>query len=204
MRAGGCARRAQSRWHSPGRHVRHKQPSLTWRALPISSGRCSSRAGTPMSAGLLMTVSMRSALPSFRYCFTRLCLKEKSIFTSVPGEILARNGPLVRRGPRSGPGGEHRGDLLGPSDTDVVGDERLEEAPRPARVVEDQGAGDLHLAHRQLPPVAGGAVGGTERDRDHRRPPVEERLRVGRPETVADRLQPGRSGQAAKPLASDA
>ncbi len=51
--------------------------------------------------GLLMTVSMRSALPSFRYCLTRLCLKLKSIFTSVPGEkTLVRNGPGVRRGPR--------------------------------------------------------------------------------------------------------
>jgi len=38
-----------------------------------------------MSDGLLTTVSMRNALPSFRYCLTRLCLKVKSIFTSVPG-----------------------------------------------------------------------------------------------------------------------
>jgi hypothetical protein len=41
-----------------------------------------------MSEHLLITVSMRSALPSFRYCLTRLCLKRKSMLTSVPGEKM--------------------------------------------------------------------------------------------------------------------
>ena len=69
----------------------HKQAVVDLAGLADQLGQASSRAGTPMSAGLLITVSMRSALPSFRYCFTRLCLKEKSIFTSVPGEnTLAR------------------------------------------------------------------------------------------------------------------
>ena len=46
------------------------------------------------------------------------------------------------------------GDLFGAADADVVGDERLEERAGAARVVEDEGAGHLDLAHRQLPPVA--------------------------------------------------
>ena len=48
--------------------------SLTWRALATSSGMCSRRERTVRSHGLLMTVSMRRALPCFRYCLTRLCL----------------------------------------------------------------------------------------------------------------------------------
>ena len=51
-----------------------KQAVVDLRALEISSGRCSRRASTPMSFGLLTTVSILSALPSFRYCLTRLCL----------------------------------------------------------------------------------------------------------------------------------
>ncbi len=55
--------------------------------------------------------------------------------------------------------------------------------------VEHEGVGHLDLAHGQLPPVAGGAIRGRERGRDHRGPPVEECLHVGGPEPVTDRLQ---------------
>ena len=39
------------------------------------------------------------------------------------------------------------------ADVQIVGDQRLEEAAGMARCVEDDGAGDLHLPHRGLPPV---------------------------------------------------
>ena len=87
---------------------------------------------------------------------------------------------------------EHGPDLFGPADADVVGHERLEEAPGPAGVVEDEGAGDLDLAHRQLPEVAGPPVLVGERGRDDRRPAVEEALDVVGAEPVADRLQSAR------------
>ncbi len=58
----------------------------------------------------------------------------------------------------------------------------------PARVVEDQGAGDLHLAHGQLPPVARGPVGVGERCGDGGHPPVEERFDVSQAEPVTDGL----------------
>ena len=51
--------------------------------------------------------------------------------------------------------GEHERDLFGAADPDVVGHERLEEAAGAARVVEHERAGDLDLAHRELPPVPG-------------------------------------------------
>ncbi len=53
---------------------------------------------------------------------------------------------------------EHGVHLMRAADADVVGHEGFEERPGPAGVVEDQGAAHLHLAHGQLPPVAGGAV----------------------------------------------
>ena len=105
-----------------------------------------------MSDGLLMTVSMRSALPSLRYCLTRLCLYAKSIFTSVPGpKIRVRNWPAVVRRTCAAEDGV---DSFGAADADVVGDERFEEPPGPAGVVQHEGAGHLDLAHRQFPPVA--------------------------------------------------
>ena len=91
--------------------------------------------------------------------------------------------------------------LLGAADADVVGDERLEEAPCPPRVVEDERARDLDLAHRQLPPVAAGAVGLAERGRDHRQPAVEEGLHVAGAEPIAERLQPPRLRAAREPVA---
>jgi hypothetical protein len=100
--------------------------------------------------------------------------------------------------------GEHHRHLLGPTDADVVSHEGLEEAPRPARVVEDEGARHLDLAHRQLPEVARTPVVIGERGRDHRAPPVEEALDVRRPEAVADGLEGDRvlaRGEAVRELA---
>ncbi|SKV19416.1 Uncharacterised protein [Mycobacteroides abscessus subsp. abscessus] len=46
---------------------------LTARARACSSSRCCNRRRQPRSPGSLMTVSMRSARPSFRYCLMREC-----------------------------------------------------------------------------------------------------------------------------------
>jgi len=51
----------------------------------------------PTSLGLLRTVSICKPLAFFKYCLTLLRLKEKSIFTSVPGEKGSRRSRL--RGP---------------------------------------------------------------------------------------------------------
>jgi hypothetical protein len=85
--------------------------------------------------------------------------------------------------------GEDQRDLLGPPDADVVGDQRVKEAARAARIVEHQCAADLDLAHRELPPVAGGAIFARERRRQLGDPAVEESLHVLGAEAVADRLQ---------------
>ena len=98
------------------------------------------------------------------------------------------------------PGGEHRGHLLRAADADVVGDQRLEETAGPARVVEDQCPRDFDLAHRQLPPVAGGPVSAGERGRDDRRPPAGERLHISRPQTITDGLQAGRVVAGSEPV----
>ena len=115
----------------------------------------------------------------------------------MPGEkTRVRNGSLVGRAHLRR--AKTARDLLGTADADVVGYEGLKEAPGPARVVEDQGAGDLDLAHGELPPVAGRSVGGGERRRDHRGPAVEKALHVSRPEAVADGLEAGRLGAGGK------
>ena len=55
--------------------------------------------------------------------------------------------------------------LLGAAEVEVVGDQRLEERPAVAGLVEHQGAGGLDLPHRQLPPVPVGPVCRGERHR---------------------------------------
>jgi hypothetical protein len=80
-------------------------------------------------------------------------------------------------------------DLRGPAQADVVSHHGFEDGPAPAGLVEDDRAGDLDLAHRQLPPVAGLTVLVGERGRDRRHPAGEERLDVGGPQAITDRLQ---------------
>ena len=87
------------------------------------------------------------------------------------------------------PAGEHHRDGLGAPDVHVVLYQGLEEATGPPRIVEDEGAGDLGLAHREFPPVVGRPVGCVERGRDDRDPAVEEPLEIVRTEGVADGLE---------------
>ena len=85
--------------------------------------------------------------------------------------------------------GEDHRDLFGAADPDVVLNERFEEAAGAARVVEHERAGRLDLAHRELPPVAGGTILDRERRWDVGDPAIEERLHVLGAEGVAYRLQ---------------
>jgi hypothetical protein len=82
-------------------------------------------------------------------------------------------------------------DVLRAAQVQVVSDQRLEERPGPARGVEDDGAGDLDLPHRALPPVPGIAVLACEGHGDPVQPPLGEHLDGARLEPVADLLQPG-------------
>src|SRR5213594_3134255 len=90
------------------------------------------------------------------------------------------------------------------TDADVVGYQRLEEAPGTTRVVEHHRARHLHLPHGQLPPVAGGSIMVRQRPRDDRQPTVEEGFEVSWAEAVADRLKAlgiGAGGEAVGQLA---
>ena len=78
------------------------------------------------------------------------------------------------------------------AEVEVVGDAGPRRNRGRSGGVEDDGAGDLDLRHRQLPPVARVGVGGGERQREPRQPALEEHVDRARAEPVADRLQ--RSG----------
>ena len=91
-------------------------------------------------------------------------------------------------------------DQLRAADVEVVGHQGLEEPAGPPRCVEHQGARHLHLSHRQLPPIAGGAVVLGQRQRQDRPPALGEHLDRARAEPVADRLQRGRISAGSEPV----
>jgi hypothetical protein len=66
--------------------------------------------------------------------------------------------------------------VAGAAKVEVVGDQRLEEPTGVAGGVEHDGAGDLDLPHRALPPVAGIAVGLAKGQRQQRQPPLGEHI----------------------------
>ena len=78
---------------------------------------------------------------------------------------------------------------FGAADVEVVGDQGLEERPGVTGGGEHQGAGDLDLAHGQLPPEPGRLVSSGERDRQPRHPPGEEHADGAGLQPVADGLQ---------------
>ena len=90
--------------------------------------------------------------------------------------------------------------VAGAADVEVVGDQRLEEPTGVAGRVEHQGAGDLDLPHRALPPVAGVAVGLAKGQRQKRQPPLGEHVEVARSQPVTDGLQRGGVIAGGKPV----
>jgi hypothetical protein len=66
----------------PTRSVSSRR-ALTARALDCNSSRCIRRRWQVRSLGELMTLSIRSARPSLRYCLIRECLKNAFTVTSV-------------------------------------------------------------------------------------------------------------------------
>src|SRR6266540_859060 len=80
-------------------------------------------------------------------------------------------------------------DVLGAAKVEVVGHQGFEEGSGVAGGVEHDGAGGLDLAHGQVPPVPGVAVGGGKRQRQPRDPSFEEHPDRAGAEPVADGLQ---------------
>ena len=112
-------------------------------------------------------------------------------------------GPIAVRGWRGAAGdplGEQQADAIGATEVEVLADHRLEEVTALDRLVEDLGATDFELPDAQPMFVAGRPVGGRQGPGQMRAPAVEEALHVGRPEAIADRLEPAGSSQARKPL----
>jgi hypothetical protein len=111
--------------------------------------------------------------------------------------IAVRNTPLVSERILRGEDDLHVG---GPAKVEVVGNQRLEEPAGVAWRVEHQGAGDLDLPHRALPPVAAIPIRLAQRQRQTSKPALHEDVDGGWPEPVADRLEHGRVGAGPKPV----
>jgi hypothetical protein len=58
-------------------------PASGYRTGILSESLCQLSVALIRSSGELITVSIRNARPSFRYCLTRECLKNALIVTSV-------------------------------------------------------------------------------------------------------------------------
>ena len=89
------------------------------------------------------------------------------------------------------PAGKDHRDRFLTTDGDVVLHQGLEEAPGPTRIVEDERARHLDLAHGELPPKARRSVLARERGRDQGRRAVEEALDVSGTEALTDGLETG-------------
>jgi hypothetical protein len=95
---------------------------------------------------------------------------------------------------------EQQLDVLRPAQVHVLGKQCLEERAGVDVMVEDQGAGELHLPHRQLPPEPGVPVGTGERQREPGHPPLEPHLHRAGAEPIADLLQSGWVVAAGEPI----
>ena len=129
---------------------------MTRRAFATSSGRCCEAARDAEVVGVV-----DDGLDPERPAVLEVLLDPAVLVGEVDLDVAAGGedpGPEQRLGRLADLAGEHHRDLLGPADVDVVGDERFEEAAGAARVVEHERARHLDLPHRELPPVAGGAV----------------------------------------------
>ena len=98
------------------------------------------------------------------------------------------------------PAAEHELHLFRAADVQVVRAQRLKEPAGVAGLAEHEGARDLDLTHRDVPPIAAGPVGGGQRQRQPDPPPLAEPRDSARPEPVAEPLQPARVVGAGEPV----
>jgi hypothetical protein len=103
-------------------------------------------------------------------------------------------GPEGADGVAADPAAEDDLDVVGPAEVEVVDDEGFEEAAGMSGRVEDDGAGDLDLAHGAFPPVASVTVGAGQWKGEAGQPPFDEEVDGAGAEPVADGLQRGRGG----------
>src|SRR5438093_1337125 len=109
------------------------------------------------------------------------------------------SGEAARRGLGDLAGKEEL-DLIRPPQIEIVADDALEELPPTEGPVEDLGETDFGLEDRQLIGEAGGAVGGSQRQRELCLPAGEVRRHVGVAAAIADRLQRVGLGAGEKPV----
>lgn len=86
------------------------------------------------------------------------------------------------------------------ADIEIVGHQRFEKPSSVPWRIEHHGARALHLAHGQVPPIAGIAVVLGQRQRQHAHPPLEEQVDGARAEPVTDGLQAGRIVAGGEPV----
>jgi hypothetical protein len=104
------------------------------------------------------------------------------------------------RGLAGDPGGEDDLHMLRAAQVDVAGQQLLKDGPDPARVVEDQGAGDFDLPHGQLLPAVVVPVGTGQRQREAVHPGLEEHPQCPGLDQVAQLVQPGRIRGGGEPV----
>ncbi len=90
--------------------------------------------------------------------------------------------------------------VVGPADVEVVCGQRFEECAGMPRGGEGDGLGDLDLAHGDVPPVAGIAVGAGERERQACPPAIGEHPDLAGAEPITDLLQRGRIVAGGEPV----
>src|SRR5438105_3873413 len=101
----------------------------------------------------------------------------RQVLQRAPARAMTRGSPNRGAGSvAADPPAEDELHVLRAADVKVVADEGLEEGPGTAGSVQDDGAGDLDLAHRQLPPVPGVPVRSAERHGKTVQPPLGEYL----------------------------
>ena len=89
---------------------------------------------------------------------------------------------------------KQQADAVGPPEVQILADDGFEEVAALHGPGKHLREADLDLLEREPMRVAGGAIDRGQRRRQPRRPAIEERLHVGRPELIADRLQARRVG----------
>lgn len=100
--------------------------------------------------------------------------------------------PRRRRGRPGDPQRKEEPDAIGGPEVQILANDRFEEVAALHGTREDLRQTDFDLLEREAVRVAGGVIRGAHGRREPGDPPIEERLHVGGPERIADRLHPHR------------